>query len=133
MDRSLRIIVVDDMPAMRSIVRNMLEDMGFTRIVEAEDGELAWHLIRNAAATPAEAIGLVIADWNMPGMSGVDLLRAVRSSAATRAVPFLMVTAKGDNAHIAEAVRAGVTDYVVKPFSGAQLGDKLSQLFPSAP
>ena len=117
------------MPAMRSIVRNMLEEMGFSRISEAESGDIAWDLIRGASANPVEAFGLVIADWNMPGISGVDLLRAVRSFAHTRTLPFVMVTAEGDHKHLAEASRAGVTEYVVKPFNGAQLGDKISDVF----
>ncbi len=125
---SLKVLVVDDMPAMRSILRNMLEEIGFGRVVEAEDGEHAWFLIRQAAGEEGE-IGLVIADWNMPGMSGVDLLRAVRSFQQTRDLPFFMVTGEGDRGHVSEAIRAGATDYVVKPFSAHQLGEKISIAF----
>jgi two-component system chemotaxis response regulator CheY len=127
MGANLRILVVDDMPAVRSILRGMLEELGFERIVEAEDGEMAWQLVREAATSGGQEFGLVIADWNMPGMSGADLLRAIRSFAPTRALPFFMVTAEGNRAHLAEAFHAGVTDYVVKPFSGRQLGDKIEK------
>lgn len=138
LDFSLKILLVDDMPAMRSILRGMLEEIGFTRIVEAEDGEIAWQLIRQSALAgkgsgrvegAGDALGLVIADWQMPAMSGVDLLRAIRNFPMTRSLPFLMVTAKGDVAHVSEATRAGVTDYVVKPFSATQLFDKICAIF----
>ena len=126
-DSQLRFLIVDDMPAMRSIVRNMLEELGFARIEDAEDGETAWQLIRQSVADPEQAFGFVISDWNMPGMSGVDLLRAVRAFPHTRELPFLMVTAEGDQSHVNEALRAGVTDYVVKPFNSTQLREKIDQ------
>ena len=128
-DLSLRILVVDDMPAMRSIVRNMLEELGFKRVAEAEDGEMAWQLIQQAAISPQKAFGMVISDWNMPGLSGVELLRAIRSSSHSREMPFFMVTAEGDRDHLAEAASAGVTDYVVKPFNAAQLAEKIGAAF----
>ncbi len=129
LDYSLRILLADDMPAVRSILRNMLEEQGFKWIMDAEDGELAWRVIQQAAATEQGGFGLVIADWQMPGMSGVDLLRAVRSAPQTRELPFFIVTAKGDEAHIREAQQAGVTDYLVKPFTGDQLAEKIGHLF----
>ena len=127
---SIKVLVVDDMPAMRSILRGMLEEIGFSQITEAEDGETAWQLIRDAASaarSPADAFGLVIADWNMPKMSGVDLLRAIRALSFTRDLPFFMVTAEGDQSHLSGAVRAGVTDYVVKPFNARDLGQKIDK------
>ena len=132
----IKILIVDDMPVMRSIIRNMLEEAGFTSIEEAEDGETAWQLINqatnqatNQAGTdPANAIDLVISDWNMPGMSGADLLRALRTFPLTKELPFLMVTAEGDPAHVTEAVQAGVTGYIMKPFDSAQLREKISQI-----
>ena len=129
MDQALRILIVDDMPAMRVILKDMLQQLGFKRIAEAEDGELAWQLIQQAASHPQKAFGLVISDWNMPGLSGVELLRSVRSTTATRELPFFMVTGVGDQTHLAEAVNAGVTDYVVKPFNLQQLGEKIGNLF----
>jgi two-component system chemotaxis response regulator CheY len=131
MDASLRILVVDDMPAMRRILKAMLEGIGFRQIIEAEDGEAAWQLIHDAATHGTEPFSLVVADWNMPGMSGVDLLRSIRSFSPTRELPFFMVTAEGDQIHIADAVRAGATDYIVKPFNAADLGAKISSLFSS--
>ena len=132
MDASIRILIVDDMPAVRMILRNALEEAGYRNVIEAEDGELAWQLIRSSiGASAGEAIKLVVCDWNMPGMTGIDLLRAVRASAHTRALPFLMVTGEGDRAHFEEAGIAGVTDYVVKPFSSAMLGQKIKALLKS--
>lgn len=122
-------MLVDDMPAMRSIVRGMLEEIGFARVFEVEDGDIAWKALQQSAGNPARAFGLIIADWNMPGMSGVDLLRAIRSFALTRDLPFFMITAQGDDAHIHEALRAGVTDYLVKPFTGPHLVEKIRQRF----
>ncbi len=127
LDYSIRVLIVDDMPAMRSILRGMVEEMGFSRIDEAEDGETAWQLMNSVSRE--EAFGLIVADWNMPGMSGVDLLRAVRMAPDTCHVPFIMVTSKGDRADIGEAARAGVTEYVVKPFNGAQLAEKIRSVF----
>jgi two-component system chemotaxis response regulator CheY len=129
MGPSVRILVVDDMPAVRLIIRNMLEEAGFTQVIEAEDGEAAWKLIRNSVSAPPEhQIHVVICDWNMPGMTGIDLLRAVRGSAHTRELPFLMITGEGNPALHEEAAAAGVTDFVVKPFSSAQLSEQVSRL-----
>ncbi|MBY0470023.1 response regulator [bacterium] len=133
LDLTLKILVVDDMPAMRSILRGMLEELGFKEIHEAEDGDLAWEMLQAAATEPSGGFALVISDWNMPGMTGVDLLRALRSAKETRDIPFLMVTARGDQGHIAEATQAGVTDYVVKPFNAAQLGEKISAVLTFKP
>lgn len=129
-DSTLRILLVDDMPSMRAIVRGMLEDLGFNRIVEAEDGDHAWDLIQRHTRDPIEAIGLVVADWQMPGKSGIDLLRAIRMTTAVSQLPFFMITAKGGEAAIREAQAAGVTDYLVKPFAAADLADKIGALFP---
>jgi two-component system chemotaxis response regulator CheY len=129
MDASTRILVVDDMPAVRLILRNMLEEAGFTHVVEAEDGDVAWQAIRaSIVGGPADRIGLVICDWNMPAMTGVELLRAVRANVHTRELPFLMVTAEGDRAHFEEAGAAGVTDYIVKPFDAAELARRIRTL-----
>jgi two-component system, chemotaxis family, chemotaxis protein CheY len=129
MNPLLRILIVDDMPAVRSILKNMLLELGFQRIEEAESGDSAWELVRDAARNATDAYGLLIADWNMPGMSGVELLRAIRSFAPSRDLPFIIVTAQGGSDHLTEAVRAGVTDYLVKPFNGEQLGQKLGVIF----
>lgn len=128
MAQSLRILIVDDMPAVRLILRNMLEEAGHGNVIEAEDGDVAWELIRSTIEGSEPPIDLVIADWNMPRMSGVDLLRAVRSSPHTRDVHFLIVTAQGDPAHVSEALDAGATDYVVKPFDSPTLGRKIREI-----
>jgi two-component system chemotaxis response regulator CheY len=125
----IKILLADDLPAMRAIVRGMLEDAGFTRITEAEDGELAWQLLQDANASDHGEFHLVIADWQMPRTSGAALLRSLRSSPGTREIPFLMITAKSDDASIREALRAGVTDYLVKPFQAEQLIGKITALF----
>ncbi|MBC7691575.1 MAG: response regulator [Methylotenera sp.] len=133
----LKILVVDDMPAMRSIVSGMLEELGCRRVLQAEDAEIAWRLVQSAHS-PAlndgrmDPFHLILSDWNMPGMSGVDLLRSLRGFAPTRKLPFLMMTAKNDQDHISEALRAGVSAYIVKPFSADQLGERISGIFSSA-
>lgn len=126
MNPAIRVLVVDDMPAMRMILRNMLTAMGFTRIEEAEDGDVAWQMLRTAAGIES-AFGLVVADWNMTAMSGVELLRAVRGYPGTRSLPFLLVTAEGDREHLDEAFRAETTDYIVKPFTAEQLRAKIER------
>jgi two-component system chemotaxis response regulator CheY len=129
LDPNLRILLVDDMPAVRSLVRAMLADVGLTRIEEAEDGETAWLMVQRSATHAKGPFQLVIADWNMPGMSGADLLRAVRGSNLTQEIAFFIITAQGDEAHLREALQAGVTDYVVKPFTGEQLIEKIRASF----
>ncbi|OFZ81552.1 MAG: hypothetical protein A2583_04860 [Bdellovibrionales bacterium RIFOXYD1_FULL_53_11] len=129
-DTNLRILIVDDMPAMRGILSQMARDAGFSRIVEAEDGESAWMQVKCCACEPADAFGLVVSDWNMPGMNGIELLRTVRAYTPTRDLPFFMVTGEGDHAHLSDAVEAGVTDYIVKPFTGTQLRDKIAKALP---
>lgn len=126
---AIRTMIVDDMPAMRTILRDMLEQLGFKEILEAEDGDAAWQQIKADAAASDRAFGLVISDWNMPGMSGVELLRLMRSFDATSELPFLMITGEGDRDHISEAVNAGATDFVIKPFNVEQLSEKIDGLF----
>lgn len=129
-DTTLRILVVDDMPSMRAIVREMLTSLGFSRIVEAEDGDQAWDLIVRGARDAESRIGLVVADWQMPGKSGLDLLRSIRTTTAVAELPFFMVTSNGTEAAIREAQAAGVTDYLVKPFLVEHFAEKLGVLFP---
>ncbi len=128
-DVSIRVLIVDDMPAMRAILRDMLEQIGFRDIVDAEDGDSAWQLVKQETAAGSNSFGLVISDWNMPGMSGVDLLRSMRSFGTTRELPFLMITGEGDHDHLAEAMNAGATDFVVKPFNVEQLAEKIESFF----
>ncbi|MFN7685290.1 MAG: response regulator [Oligoflexia bacterium] len=125
------ILVVDDMPAVRSIIRAMLEGFGFARIEEAEDGEQAWTLVRErqVSGDQGSAFSMVLTDWLMPGLEGTDLVREIRSDPATRSLPVLMITSQGLRQQWAEARSAGVTGFVVKPFDEKQLGQELSRIF----
>jgi len=126
---SMRVLVADDMPAIRGIVRGMLFEIGFTQVQDVEEGEGAWALVQDAVSR-GEAFGLVIADWQMPGMPGIDLLRAMRASPAIAGTAFVMITGRGGEEHLGEAMRAGANGYLVKPFNKAQLEEKLAAMFP---
>jgi len=123
-DTSLKVLVVDDMSTMRRIVKNVLKQIGFSDMVEAENGQDALNKLRAGGD-----FGLVVSDWNMPVMQGIDLLRAVRSDAELKHLPFLMVTAEAQKENIIEAVQAGVSNYVVKPFTAEALQGKLEKIF----
>jgi two-component system chemotaxis response regulator CheY len=119
----MKVLVVDDFATMRKIVRNILKQIGFEDISEAEDGNAALRLIKN------EQVGLVVTDWNMPNMSGIDLLREIRQNPQTADIPVLMVTAEGLKDNVLEAVKAGVNNYVVKPFTAEVLQEKIETIF----
>ncbi len=121
-DKDTRILVVDDFSTMRRIIKNNLKGLGYLCVDDAEDGRSALELLR------VNDYGLVLCDWNMPGMSGLDLLRAVRREPRFSALPFVMITAEAKRVNIVEAVQAGVTSYVVKPFKAATLVQKLNAL-----
>lgn len=123
-----RILVVDDMASIRDLVKNQLRLMNFTEIMEAEDGEQAWGIIENqyAQANPVE---LVISDWNMPKMKGLDLLKKVRSSSIFVKLPFILLTSEAEREQVTEAVMAGVSQYIVKPFSGKVFEDKMKTAY----
>jgi two-component system, chemotaxis family, chemotaxis protein CheY len=123
MDKNLKILIVDDFSTMRRIVKNLLGDLGFTNTAEAEDGNSALAYLRSA---PCE---MVITDWNMPGMTGIDLLRAIRADAKLKHLPVLMVTAEAKREQIIEAAQAGVNGYIIKPFTAATLQEKLNKIF----
>ena len=125
---NLRIIVVDDMITMRRILINMLTELGFKDITQAQDGDIAWKVIKEKTQykTPIE---FIVSDWNMPNMSGIELLRKVRSDEQMKNVPFLMVTAENENEKVKEAVTAGVTNLIVKPFTIDIFKTKLTQIF----
>ena len=122
-DTSLKVLVVDDMSTMRRIIKNVLKQIGFSNLVEAENGQDALTKLK------AGDIGFIVSDWNMPVMQGIDLLRAVRGDAELKHLPFLMVTAEGQKENIIEAVQAGVSNYVVKPFTAEALQAKLEKIF----
>lgn len=122
-DFRMKVLVVDDFATMRKIVRNILKQIGFEDITEAEDGSAALRVIKN------EPIGLVVTDWNMPNMSGLDLLREIRQNPETARLPVLMVTAEGLKENVMDAVKAGVNNYVVKPFTAEVLQEKIETIF----
>ena len=117
---STKILVVDDMMAMRKIVIKICKELGFTDITEANDGVKAWEAMTNAAPP----FGLVISDWDMPNCTGLDLLKRVRGDQRHSTVPFVMVS-EADGSQIAEAIKAGVSSYIVKPFNGETLKEHL--------
>lgn len=120
----MRVLVVDDFSTMRRIVKNILRQLGFTNIVEADDGTTAWDVLNK------EKIDFIVSDWNMPQMTGIDLLRKVRGSEDFAEIPFLMVTAEAQQENILEAVQAKVSNYVVKPFTAEVLKQKIDKIFP---
>ncbi|NVM23534.1 MAG: chemotaxis protein CheY [Desulfobacterales bacterium] len=123
MDLNMTILVVDDFATMRRIIRNVLKQIGFSNIVDADDGTTALGVLKK------DKIDLIISDWNMPKMSGLDLLKAVRGDEALKTIPFLMVTAEAQKSAVVEAVQAGVSNYVVKPFTADVVKEKLGQIF----
>ena len=126
----LKILVVDDMGTMRKIIKKMLVQLGFNNIHEAQDGSEAWPMIKShlADGVPFE---FVISDWNMPGMTGIDLLKNVRATDEIHGLPFLMVTAEAEQSNVVTAVQSGVNNYVVKPFSAQTLKEKINTIFSS--
>lgn len=120
-----RVLVVDDFESMRRIVGQLLRDMGFRDVTLADDGATALALLRQ------DDFGLLLTDWHMPQMDGLDLVRAVRAAPRLNAIPILMVSAEATREQIVEAVRAGVNGYVVKPFTPQILRAKIGKLFES--
>ena len=125
MEKNLRVLVVDDFSTMRRIMRNLLIELGFSGplIQEAEDGNAALAVLK------ASAFDLVVTDWNMPNMSGIELLQAIRAEPALAAMPVLMVTAENNREQIIAAAKAGVNGYIVKPFTAITLKEKLDKIF----
>ena len=124
----IRIIVVDDMVTMRRILINMLTELGLENVTQASDGEIAWKLIQQESQYK-KPIEFIISDWNMPNMTGIELFKKVRTHDTIKDVPFLMVTAENENEKILQAVEAGVTNLIVKPFTIDILKTKLTQIF----
>lgn len=119
----MKILIVDDFSTMRRIVKNLLRDLGFTNTQEADDGTTALPMLQSGN------FDFLVTDWNMPGMQGIDLLRAVRADEKLKALPVLMVTAESKREQIIEAAQAGVNGYIVKPFTAATLSEKLNKIF----
>ena len=123
MDRSIKILVVDDFSTMRRIIKNLLSDLGFTNIDEADSGESALQRLRGGG------YDFLVTDWNMPGMTGLELLQAVRADDGMSDMPVLMVTAEQKREQIVDAAKAGVNGYIVKPFTAETLKQKLDAIF----
>ena len=123
MDKNMKILVVDDFSTMSGIVKNLLRDLGFTNTHEADDGSTAWPMLQSGD------YDFVVTDWNMPGMTGIELLQKIRADERLKSVPVLMVTAEAKRDQIVAAAQAGVNGYVVKPFTAAALKEKIEKIF----
>lgn len=127
-DPKMKILIVDDMSTMRKIIKGMLQKMGCDNLTEADDGIPAWDAIQNAQKE-GKPFQFIVSDWNMPGMTGLDLLKNVRGKEEFKKVPFLMVTAEAEQANIVTAVKAGVSNYIIKPFNAVTLQEKITKVF----
>ena len=128
-DTKMKVLIVDDMQTMRKILKNMMVKMGCTDVHEADDGIPALKLIQEAEKN-GEPFKFIMSDWNMPGMTGLDLLKNLRADEKFKKLPFLMITAEGEQANVITAVKAGVSNFVVKPFSVNVLQEKINKIFP---
>ena len=122
-DPNMKILVVDDMVTMRRIVKNILKQLGFANVEEAENGQEALQKLQT------DRYGFVVSDWNMPVMTGIDMLRAIRADEKLKTTPVLMVTAEAQQSNLVEAVQAGVSNYIVKPFTAEILQEKITKIF----
>jgi len=122
-DKNIKILVVDDFPTMRRIVRNLLKELGFTDVDEAEDGAVGLEKLKGGR------YGFVVSDWNMPNMDGLALLRAIRADPLLSKIPVLMVTAEAKKENIIAAAQTGANGYVVKPFTAVTLEEKITKIF----
>jgi two-component system chemotaxis response regulator CheY len=118
----MKFLVVDDFSTMRRIIKNLLNDLGYANVVEADDGQTAWPILQGGG------IDFLITDWNMPGMPGLDLLKAVRADPKLAKLPVLMLTAEAKREQIIEAAQAGVNGYVIKPFTAVTLKEKIDKI-----
>lgn len=122
-DYDMKVLIVDDFATMRRIVKNILTQIGFKNFIEADDGSTAWEILQK------ERVDLILADWNMPKMTGIELLKKVRADERFKDLPFLMVTAEAQKENIVEAVKARVSNYIVKPFTPETLSEKIEKIF----
>ena len=123
MNKDMKILVVDDFSTMRRIIKNLLRDLGFSNIEEADDGSTALPMLKNGD------FDFLITDWNMPAMQGIDLLKEIRKDQELASLPVMMVTAESKKDQIFEAARAGVNGYIVKPFTAQTLKEKIEKIF----
>lgn len=124
-DLKMKILIVDDFSTMRRIIKNILRQLGYENLYEADDGTTALKVLQE------EKIQFIISDWNMPTMSGIELLKKVRATESWKDLPFLMVTAEGQKENVIEAVRNKVSNYIVKPFTAETLKEKIDKIFGS--
>jgi two-component system, chemotaxis family, chemotaxis protein CheY len=122
MDFAITILIVDDFASMRRIVKGTLKSIGFNNFVEAEDGAIALKMLEK------EKVGLIISDWIMPNMNGLEFLKAVKGNVKLKDIPFIMVTAEGQKGNVLEAINAGVNNYIVKPFTPETLQAKIQKV-----
>lgn len=122
-DKNLKILVVDDFSTMRRIVRNLLKELGYINVDEAEDGIVALQKLKGGN------FQFVVTDWNMPNMTGIELLRAIRADGVLKTLPVLMITAEAKKENIVEAAQCGASGYIVKPFTAGTLEEKLNKIF----
>ena len=123
MDKSMKILIVDDFSTMRRIIKNLLGELGYTNITEADDGSSALPMLKNGN------FNFLVTDWNMPNMTGIELLKAVRADERLKTLPVLMVTAEAKREQIVEAAQAGVNGYIIKPFTAETLREKIGKIF----
>ena len=123
MDKNMKILIVDDFSTMRRIIKNLMRDLGYNNTAEADDGNTALPMLKSGG------YDFLITDWNMPGMQGIDLLKAVRNDPDIANLPVLLVTAEAKKEQIIEAAQAGVNGYIVKPFNAATLKEKIEKIF----
>ena len=122
-NKDIKILVVDDFSTMRRIIKNLLRDLGYTNTSDADDGSTALPMLQ------AGSYEFLVTDWNMPGMTGIELLKAVRANPDLASLPVLMVTAEQKREQIIEAAQAGVNGYIVKPFTAVTLKEKIDKIF----
>jgi two-component system chemotaxis response regulator CheY len=123
-DKNLKFLVVDDFSTMRRIVRNLLKELGYTNVDEAEDGIVALQKLRGGGG-----FQFVVTDWNMPNMTGIELLKNIRADAGLKHLPVLMITAEAKKENIVEAAQNGASGYIVKPFTAGTLEEKMNKIF----
>ena len=123
MDKDLKILIVDDFPSMRRIIKNLMRDLGYANTHEADDGLTALPMLKSGGYE------FLVTDWNMPGMQGIDLLKAIRNDPQLVSRPVLLVTAEARREQIVEAAEAGVNGYIVKPFTAQTLKEKINKIF----
>jgi len=128
MNFDMKVMVIDDMPTMVKIISRMLQNIGFKNIKTAKDGKEAWQMLQEATERK-DPYEFIVSDWNMPNMTGLELLKLVRASTDYAKTPFLMITAESEKEQVVVAISAGVTNYIAKPFTPPTLEEKIKKIF----